>query len=71
MQDKLMTLDETREYLRIEKITLYKLVRSGKIPASKVGRQWRFKRDRIDNWLRQQEIAYNKNKKKKILTGRL
>jgi PTS system nitrogen regulatory IIA component len=63
MRDKLLTLEEAKEYLRIKKVTLYKLVRSGNIPASKVGRQWRFKKDRIDNWLRRQEVAYNKNRK--------
>lgn len=62
MKDRLMTLDDASEYLRIKKVTLYTLVRNGKIPASKVGRQWRFRKERLDNWLHQQEIAYRRRR---------
>lgn len=48
------TIDELAEYLRIPKSTLYKLAREGKIPAQKVGRHWRFRKEAIDRWLEQQ-----------------
>jgi len=38
-------------YLNITKFTLYRLVTQKKIPAFKVGNQWRFKKDMIDAWL--------------------
>jgi len=46
-----LTIDELAEYLRISKSTIYKLVRSGKIPGQKIGRHWRFRKVAIDQWL--------------------
>ena len=58
--ERLMIFEETMEYLRLKKSTLYRLVQTGQIPASKVGGQWRFKKEEIDRWLRQQQVAYNR-----------
>ena len=52
--DKIMTLDELSEYLLVPKPTLYRLLTRGKIPAFKVGNQWRFSSQVIDNWLKSQ-----------------
>jgi excisionase family DNA binding protein len=38
-------------YLKIDKFTVYRLVTQKKIPAFKVGNQWRFKKKMIDAWL--------------------
>jgi excisionase family DNA binding protein len=46
-----MTLNEVAEYLRIPRSTVYKLVREGRIPGQKIGRQWRFRRKVVENWL--------------------
>lgn len=46
-----MTIQETSQYLRIPKSSLYKLAQEGKIPCQKVGRHWRFRREAIDRWL--------------------
>ncbi len=51
--DELMTLEEVAAYLRLSKDTLYRMAQTGKIPASKVGNQWRFRRTEIDTWLEQ------------------
>lgn len=54
MDDKpssVFTIDELAAYLRVPKSTLYKLVREGKVPAQKVGRHWRFRKEAIDVWL--------------------
>ena len=51
---KIMTLKETAEYLRINPSALYKFAREGTVPASKVGNRWRFQREVIDQWLREQ-----------------
>ena len=48
-----LTIDELVDYLRIPKSTLYKLAQEGKIPARKVGRHWRFRKEAIDRWLEQ------------------
>ena len=46
-----LTLEEAAKYLKIAKPTLYRLLEDGKIPAFKVGNQWRFTRELIDKWL--------------------
>jgi excisionase family DNA binding protein len=46
--DKLLTLEEAAEILGVEYKTVYRLVRSGKIPAGRVGRQYRLKRTDLD-----------------------
>ncbi len=46
-----MTLNEVAEYLRIPRSTAYKLVQEGRIPGQKVGRQWRFRRAIVEQWL--------------------
>jgi len=46
-----MTLEEVADYLRLSKDTVYRLANTGKLPASKVGNQWRFRRDDVDAWL--------------------
>jgi excisionase family DNA binding protein len=46
-----MTVDEVAAYLRIPRSSVYKLAQQGKIPCQKVGRHWRFRRERIDQWL--------------------
>jgi excisionase family DNA binding protein len=46
-----MTLEETAVYLKVSKETLYRLVQQGKLPGSKLGCQWRFHRERLDEWL--------------------
>ncbi len=52
--EKIMTLDELSEYLLVPKPTLYRLLTQRKIPAFKVGNQWRFSTELIDNWLKSQ-----------------
>ena len=49
--DSLMTAKEAAAYLRLNYMTVYKLAQRGKIPATKVGGIWRFKKDILDEWL--------------------
>lgn len=53
--EKLMTLEETARYLDIHPGTLYRWAQDKKIPASKIGRIWRFKKEKLDTWLERQE----------------
>ncbi len=52
-----MSIIELAEYLGIGKSKIYNLIRLNKIPASKIGRQYRFSRDVIDNWLKEKIIT--------------
>jgi excisionase family DNA binding protein len=47
-----MSLDELASYLKVSRSTLYKLVQQGGVPGQKVGKQWRFHKDAVDDWLR-------------------
>ncbi len=51
MTKEIMTIEELAEYLRTGVATIYKLSQEGKIPASKVGNQWRFRKEKINEWL--------------------
>jgi len=53
----LMTLQEVANYLRVTTKTIYRLLEARRIPARKVGRQWRFDKDSIEDWLRQESAA--------------
>lgn len=57
--DEILTLEEISKYLKLSKTKLYNLVQQKKIPASKIGRNWRFKKSRIDVWLEKQENIRN------------
>jgi excisionase family DNA binding protein len=52
--DQIMTLREVAKYLGLHAMTVYKLTREGRVPAAKIGGQWRFKRDVLDQWLESQ-----------------
>lgn len=50
-----MTVEEVADYLQASKEKIYKLCQRGKMPASKFGNQWRFKREQIDVWMLEQQ----------------
>jgi excisionase family DNA binding protein len=56
-QTDILTVEDLHLYLRIPKPTLYVLAQSGRIPAAKIGRHWRFRRIDIDEWIRAQQWA--------------
>jgi excisionase family DNA binding protein len=49
---EVMTAAEAAEYLRLHVKTLCRLARMGKVPACKVGNEWRFVKETLDRWLR-------------------
>jgi excisionase family DNA binding protein len=51
IEDAFLTTDEVLRYLQINLRTVYRLIKAGKLPAVRVGRQWRFRRRDVDNWL--------------------
>lgn len=53
----IMTIEEVADYLRVPVSSLYKLAQQGRIPASKVGRHWRFRREFIDRWIDEQALG--------------
>ncbi len=53
MLDDIMTLEEVAKYLRLKPQTIYTWAQEKKIPAAKLGKEWRFKRSIIDAWFLQ------------------
>jgi len=51
IQEILLTTEQVARYLKVDKFTVYRLLTQRKIPAFKVGGQWRFKKKLIDRWL--------------------
>ena len=54
MDESFLTTEEVLEYLQVNLRTVYRLIKAGKIPAVRVGRQWRFRKRDIDAWLESQ-----------------
>jgi len=52
---EILTVEDVCQYLRIPRSTLYKLARDKTIPAFRVGKHWRFKKDKIEKWLEQEQ----------------
>ena len=51
MTSQVMTSVEAAEYLKMHVKTVCRLAKEGKIPAKKVGSEWRFLRSVLDSWL--------------------
>jgi excisionase family DNA binding protein len=51
--DEIMTIEEVAKYLKLKPQTIYTWAQNGKIPAAKLGKEWRFKRTVIDKWFNQ------------------
>lgn len=48
---QIMTPKEAAKYLGFHLVTIYRLLKKQEIPATKIGGQWRFKKDVLDAWL--------------------
>ena len=48
---------------KIQRLTLYKLVRAGEIPAFRLGRAWKFERTALENWITARLEESNKTRK--------
>jgi excisionase family DNA binding protein len=55
--NELMTIEEVAEYLRLKPQTIYRWAQDKRIPAAKLGKEWRFRRKIIDAWLDEQMIG--------------
>lgn len=62
MQDRWMTVKDVAEYLQLSMDMVYKMAQQGRMPASKIGTQWRFKRQEVDRWVMFQRPNAKDNK---------
>jgi excisionase family DNA binding protein len=54
---KVLTVSELSEYLRVHRSTIYRLLKKGQLPGFKIGSDWRFNVEAIDEWRLQQGAA--------------
>jgi excisionase family DNA binding protein len=55
--DSILTVNELATYLRVHPATIYRLLKSRQLPAFRVGFDWRFNRETIDEWVRRQQVG--------------
>ena len=53
----LLTTRQVQDILQVDRTTIYRMVESGQLPAIRVGKQWRFARAEIEDWLRAQSAS--------------
>ena len=53
-QDKYLTVAELSEYLHIHRTTIYRMLREGRLPGFRIGSDWRFSLEAIEEWAREQ-----------------
>ncbi|MBU0493256.1 MAG: PocR ligand-binding domain-containing protein [Chloroflexi bacterium] len=51
----MLTVRQLQDVLQIDRMTVYRMIKDGRLPAFKVGGQWRFTRADIERWLREQQ----------------
>ncbi len=51
-KDELLTVAETCRYLKVTPRTLYRYIKGGDLPAFKLGKEWRFLRSELEEWIR-------------------
>jgi excisionase family DNA binding protein len=51
---RILTVSEMSEYLNVHRTTIYRLLREGKLPGFRLGGDWRFRLDAIEQWQRDQ-----------------
>ncbi len=54
---RVMTVKEVSDYLKVHPSTIYRQLKKGRLPAFKVGSDWRFNIESIDHWRLEQDGA--------------
>ena len=55
MNKELLSVEEVANYLGVGPVTVYRWCRAGQLPAIKLGKAWRIRREALDAFLRQRE----------------
>lgn len=57
--DNYISLEEAAEYLNIKPVTLRNWIKKTNIPTRKIGKQWKFKRSELDEWVNSGKAQFN------------
>jgi excisionase family DNA binding protein len=66
---EIMNTKEVSEFLKLHPFTVNKLAREGKIPAFKIGADWRFHKKHIERWI-SEKIAFSQQGRERRKPGR-
>ncbi len=56
-----LTVDEVAKLLKLSKITIYRLIKTGEIPAYKIGASWRVNREDLENYIESKKKLRSKD----------
>lgn len=56
VQARVLTVGDVSEYLRVHRSTVYRLLKKGQLPGFKIGSDWRFNIEVIDQWRLRQNV---------------
>ncbi|MFC1563129.1 helix-turn-helix domain-containing protein [candidate division KSB1 bacterium] len=59
MEENILTIKETANYLRMSDSTIYKLILEGNLPATKVANKWRIRKSKLERWIDEKEYGNN------------
>jgi excisionase family DNA binding protein len=51
--NRMLTAQELAAYLRVNRSTVYRLLKKGELPGFRIGSEWRFRIDEVDRWFRE------------------
>ena len=54
-ENQFLTVEDVAKRFCVDMTTIYRLAQKGKLPAIKIGSQWRFHQSSLKNWIKQQE----------------
>lgn len=60
MEDRWLSVDEIGDYIGIKRDTVYKWISDKGMPAHKIGRLWKFKKNDVDTWVREGKASASK-----------
>lgn len=66
---ELLTIREVADYLKMGLLTVYKMVKVGKIPAFKIGKQWRVKKEDLEKYIETQKLEPKKPRTRHLPLG--
>jgi len=52
MEDRWLSVDEIAAYLGIKRDTVYKWIGEKQMPAHRMGRLWKFRKEELDEWVK-------------------
>lgn len=52
MEDRWLSISEICKYLGVSNDTVYKWIDKHEMPAHRMGRLWKFKKDEVDEWVK-------------------